>query len=421
MAKLTPWAILLCKFNDDTTEPQPRTFYEKLFTAAGVGSHNMVDFFGDCSHGAIDVSGSRVFGWYTLSQKRSDYVGSGPNWQGRQDLVNWARQAAANAKDDLTPFFGVVVVTNVPTDLFGGGGPQAVCGPGSLEPSVLGQEMGHGYGLAHSRIDGSEDDYRDPWDVMSTWNSCFMTSHPDYTLVGPGMNAANMRGRGWLAETRVWSNVAAASFSKTVVLRPLHRRDLPGWLAADLPGGYLVEFRMNEGWDAAIPRPAVLVHYFADNHSYLVNGTAGHPDLVSGDKFEQSSFSLTKTTDLKLIVQAIDPNARTATIQVTYEIAIHRIQEIFGIVSQGVKVDGGGWIFINGKFYPVPPRGPVTRILEQLMLFQSPDLSRAGAVAREAVRREALSAIATDLDALREETEPFHTPPALVGKGTKPR
>ena len=48
----------------------------------------MVQFFTDLSHGAIDLSGSRVFGWYTLNKAKSEYLGSGPNWQGRQDLVN---------------------------------------------------------------------------------------------------------------------------------------------------------------------------------------------------------------------------------------------------------------------------------------------------------------------------------------------
>ena len=41
----SPWAVLLCKFNDDASEPFVRTFYENLFTAAGRGTHNMVDYF----------------------------------------------------------------------------------------------------------------------------------------------------------------------------------------------------------------------------------------------------------------------------------------------------------------------------------------------------------------------------------------
>src|SRR5690348_7359224 len=93
--------------------------------------------------------------------------------------------------------------------------------------------MGHGYGLDHSRQDGSAADYMDRWDTMSTWDSCFMAPHQDYVLIGPGLNAANMAGRGWLDGQRVWSS-GSTSFSTTIQLRPLHRRDLPGFLAARL-------------------------------------------------------------------------------------------------------------------------------------------------------------------------------------------
>lgn len=413
MATATPWAILLCKFNDKDSEPFPRTFYEKLFTAAGSGTHNMTDFFRDSSHGAVDTTGSRVFGWYTLPKKRSEYVGSGPNWQGRQDLIDWAKQAATAAGDDLTPFFGVVVCMNVATDLFGGGGPQAVCDPGSMQPSVLGQEMGHGYGLAHSRIDGSEDDYRDPWDVMSTWNSCYMAADANYTLIGPGMNAANMHGRGWLDATRVWRGTGD-HLDATIVLRPLHRRDLPGWLAAELPNGDLLEFRMNDGWDAAIPRPAVLAHRFADNHSYLMPATNGGHDLVAGDVYDRGTIGISMSTQLTVTVDAIDPKAQTATIHVVYNAAYHRIPELVGRIFGGVAAGGDGWVWLNGKIIQVPPHGPAFRIIEQLALYQSPELERMQPALRAAIRREALSAIGTEIAALNEEVEPFHTPPPIV-------
>ena len=140
------WAVLLCKFSDDSTEPFPRDYYEDLFTASGVGSQNMVDFFRDVSHGNLDLSDSRVFGWYTLKQKRSDYTGLDT----RSNLINWARQAAAANGDNLSPYVSVVVCMNVLTDLFGGG-EGAVCDPNSTDPRYLGQEMGHFYGLDHSR------------------------------------------------------------------------------------------------------------------------------------------------------------------------------------------------------------------------------------------------------------------------------
>lgn len=35
-------------------------------------------------------------------------------------------------------------------------------------------------------------------------------------------------------------------------------------------------------------------------------------------------------------------------------------------VSPGVKVDGWGFVIINGKIHVVPPRGPVTDVVQQL-------------------------------------------------------
>ncbi len=73
-----------------------------------------------------------------------------------------------------------------------------------------------------------------------------------YPPIGPGLNAANMQALGWLDESRLW-NQPGERFSEEIVLRPLHRLDLEGWLAAQLDD-LLVEFRVPDEWDAGIPR-----------------------------------------------------------------------------------------------------------------------------------------------------------------------
>src|SRR6516164_4331698 len=132
-----------------------------------------------------------------------------------------------------------------------------------------------------------------------------------------------MRSRGWLDETRVWSG-PDGGFDETVTLRPLVRRDLPGYLAAEIPGGYLVEFRVRDGWDGAIPRAAVLVHRFDGGHSYLMPSNMGTSDLVAGDSFGdprpanppplKSLFNSFERVD----VLAIDAGAQQATIRLRY-------------------------------------------------------------------------------------------------------
>jgi hypothetical protein len=100
------------------------------------------------------------------------------------------------------------------------------------------------------------------------------------------LNAAQMHGRGWLPDSRIVT--LAGNANETISLRPLSRPDLPGFLVARIGGYYWVEFRVNEGWDAAIPKPAVLVHRFDDqaNRSYIMKGTNGQQDLVGGDTFQ---------------------------------------------------------------------------------------------------------------------------------------
>ena len=273
----SPWAVLLVRFSDDTEASPPLTKYQDLFTSSGSGSLNMVDFFNDMSHGKVNTSGTQVFGWYTLPAKRADYVGgNAPPPTGklnRGGLLNLAKTTATSAGVNLNNFSGVVMSGLEHVDLCGWvGGMAALCDSYSLSPSLLGQEMGHGYGLDHARRQGSTADYQDPWDVMSTADA-YMAPHPEFGTVGPGLNAWNMRSRGWLDETRVWT-APAASWDEVVQLRPLHRTDLSGFLAAQV-GQYLVEFRVPERWDAAIPRACVLVHRFQDNHSYLMPSYSG--------------------------------------------------------------------------------------------------------------------------------------------------
>ena len=311
-----PWAILLCKFADDASEPPNAPgvppFVEacqNLFTRRDE-RFNMVRYFTDMSHGLIDVGDSRVFGWLTL-----DANASVP----QTTLIEIARKAARDAGVQLAQYAGVVVIMNTPTGAAQGSpgwvnadwrrvdgrnfdgtlGPRA---PGALNgPEVFGQEMGHGFGLGHSRREGSLADYQDPWDGMST-ATAFSTADPEFCARGPGLNAWNMRSRGWLDEQRAF-HCPEGAFDRTIQLRPLHRHDLvTGFLAAEFPplnhvGGFprfLVEYRKKERWDAGIPRSCVLVHRYegsiggndaALNHSYIVPMANGEYDATPGGLF----------------------------------------------------------------------------------------------------------------------------------------
>jgi hypothetical protein len=422
------WAVLLCKFNDDSTEPFTRDYYEDLFTASGVGSHNMVDFFRDVSHGNLDLSDSRVFGWYTLTQKLSDYGLTGAEkLKNRHKLISsWAVQAAAANGDDLSQYVSsagsrVVVCMNVPTDLFSdgvGGGAGVVCDNLSTEPRSLGQEMGHFYGLDHSRADtiipcgdDSGEDYKDFWDVMSTAGCAHSAPHPRYGFIGPGLNAANMASRNWLDESRVW-NTSNRSFDTVVQIRPLHRRDLPGYLAARL-GPYLVEFRIKESWDASIPRPTMLIHRFEDNHSYIMSANNGDQDLVVGSVFgtaDTGNSNLSIFTGVtKIEVIEINANEQFAKIRLVYYPPFEE-PSLGGILFGGVDKGGSGHIFVPGRgFVPIPPHSPFVHILQQIAAYESSELI-ASVHLRNTVRREALSAIASLVENQMQTLQAFRQP-----------
>jgi hypothetical protein len=415
MTQQTPWAILLCKWNDMLTEAKPRSFFEKLFTASGRGSRNMVDFFEDMSHGSVDVGGSQVFGWLTLPKQRSDYKGSGANPQGRMDLINWAKQAATAAGINLSPFLNVVICMNatptVGTDLFGGGA-GVVCDTNVLHGSILGQEMGHGYGLDHSRRDGTTADYTDPWDVMSTWDGCWMAPHNDYALIGPGLNAANMRGRGWLDETRVWA-LRWPAMNQLVELRPLHRRDLAGHLAAELPapGGQgrtlLIEFRVREGWDAAMPRSAVLIHRFEGNRSYLMQGQSGRSDLVDGDIFDYGSEKFPYHPYGRVEVVQIDDSSRTATLRLSYRLASALLGDCHPL-GRPPELPYKVALVLPDRIVPISPWDRVVSVLEQLAVYTSVD-SVTDPIARDAVRRSALVEISRYVESSMQDLDSLST------------
>jgi hypothetical protein len=422
----SPWAVLLVKFADDSNLDPDKAIYQKLFTSAGAGTENMVKFFGDMSHGRLDLSESKVFGWYRLSMNRSSYVGNVyPQPSGklnRNGLLDAAKAIATAAGVDLTKFAGVVVSAYGSTDLCGWvGGMAALCDQHSLQPSLLGQEMGHGYGLDHARRDGSTDDYQDPWDIMSTAGWPWM-EEPDsnYTDIGPGLNAWCMRSRGWLRENRVWSRPDA--FDTTITLRPLHRRELGGFLAAEL-GRYLVELRIPESWDGAIGEACVLVHRFQDNHSYLMAGSAGQQALTIGSVFEDGRSDWPYAPYTRLKVEAIDAHAKSATLHISHRPAMPRPRppDLIGEIIGGIAVGGGGIMILpGGGIKHVPPSGPVTDLMT-LVAGLADEL--AGDVALGlAQRRSTLRSIVSLCEHLHEENDVVSTsPPRVKGRRSKQR
>jgi hypothetical protein len=346
-----PWAVLVLWVSDDPNDPavvrvndlpgignpdpnDPETalqLFNKFFTKDGADTYNAVRFFSDCSHGLIDISDSQVF--VVRVPLTKDQVAETPQNVGELTVTQVAKAAALQQGVPLSNFYGIAITSH--TLLAGAQGSPSFDGtPWAFMDyrwvrnngtQSWGQEMGHGFGLDHSRRDGSDEDYLDPLDVMSTRRS-FSGPDPDFGERGPGLNAWNMRCRNWLDESRVW-HAPAGAFDQTLTLRPLHHRDLNGFLAAELPPladtdgfpRYLVEYREKDGWDSGSPVSSIMVHRFEGpigqalgTHSYVMPGTNGQFQLTAGDTFDIGEHG----PDIPRVdVVSIDESMHTAVVR----------------------------------------------------------------------------------------------------------
>ena len=325
-----PWAILLCKFSDKADEPQPVDYYADLFTQNGTGG--ICDYFRAVTCNTLDLSQSRVFGWFNAGHTSTEYsqLVSQQASGSRTAVIQWGKSAAQAAGVNLAGFSNVLVYFNVKPavhDHGAAGIPGDVLilqnDPATCEFGFICHEMGHGLGLQHSWAANPDFVYGDGWDVMS-WQTTQYTFNYGFRgtsgLATVAMNAHNLGRLNALPQQRVWTP-PHANFSEQVVLDPLGQpaignhgflniKILPQSSSPARADGsvYSIECRKKAGWDQAIPRNAVLIHQLrTDGNSYIQ--PARWTDFVAGSRFN--------TPDPKVFVQvmAIDNALATATIR----------------------------------------------------------------------------------------------------------
>jgi hypothetical protein len=224
-----------------------------------------------------------------------------------------------------------------------------------------------------------------------------------------------MSALGFLDEKRVWST-SNRSVHTVVRLRPLHRRDLPGFLAARF-GPYYVEFRDKNLWDAGIFEPVVLVHRFDDAHSYAMVGNQGSKGLRAGESFGNAPLPAPDVTFdgvLRVEVVNIDRDAKFADISLVLQPGIEvpsiGSDTIFGGVTRG----GEGIVVLpGGGIRRVPPHSPLIRVLDHVAIFESGSAGISLGLQQQ-VRREALGHIisiaTTQLESMAEIRQPTQAP-----------
>lgn len=354
-------AILLCKFNDSAeTEPNPPSFYEDLFIKRGTGGLN--DYWIAASLGAINLDGSQLFGWKTLDTKRAEYLTAHP---GRRDKIKGAIDAFSI---DESQFAAVVALFNV--DVTDGGADGGVlAGPQDAEVTFLAHETGHVFGLEHSfdtsnRIavpawPSAPGEYYDRQDIMSARNVDSDTGHR-FSPRGPLLNVANLDRMGWLPAARVWHSMKKnSSGSYEVDIVALEHPELGGYLAAQA-GGWIAEFRIPEGFDGGLTRPAVIFHNeSADPNSTIIASDAVNfihewqPGQVYVNPIIFDRFGGTRVT-----VVSFDLQKKTARLRVQIKATkppFVGLDEIFGL-GLGRQLPRNGFILVlrNGKIVLVP-------------------------------------------------------------------
>lgn len=115
------WLVFLCKASDIPTEPQSVSFYSQMFAR---GTPDLLwDYFDKVSSQRLDVSGSRVFGWFTLPVTEAEILqrnNSAPVTRSKTAQDCRTAAAVGLARQGLTvdpsQYVGVISIINMAAD-----------------------------------------------------------------------------------------------------------------------------------------------------------------------------------------------------------------------------------------------------------------------------------------------------------------
>jgi hypothetical protein len=319
-------SVILCKSSDSPAPSHDLRYFEDLVFNPGAGG--LADYWRDVSYQNVNLNGSTVRGWYTVSKTTAEWQAIGDRWA----KVALCEDAAKN--DPSNPYVipsnhKKIFVTSPSIDFFGWNGGAFV--DTNVNVGGLAHEGGHGIGLNHSFSMDPEalnvwwaqrGEYDDPWDAMS-WANAFAVP----TRFGSGppwMIGYNLDRMGWLPRSRIVTFGSNGTKRASITIAALSHPDSSGALYIRVPFDsddpmhyYTVEFRKADRWDAGIPRDSVLVHEI--KKSWTPHGDyQGHVaylvrELSIGDKFPVQQLD---ANDISIKLDSIDAAHGTAQITI---------------------------------------------------------------------------------------------------------
>ena len=295
-----PWAVILCRFKgsppDASLEEPIANFYRGAFTP---GSGGLVEYWRDASLGAIDITGSRVFGWIEIEIPRSKAGGapdSMPPGPGRAGLLNYAVNAVKRQEgsEALNGFLGPIAVytqnwskDDVPADatwatpgfyhlwIDGSSQDGIVCLTPPHDGNITAHEMGHVFRMNHDLDSDLQTDYKDPCCIMSQ-NGPFI--HPTWKRnFGPAICLPHLMQRDWMYKRRVhydngdWQSRAdGITLELAPISSPIAHANLGIKLAysrGDDAWDYYLEFVTPTEWNQGVPgAPYVFIRRMAPKY-----------------------------------------------------------------------------------------------------------------------------------------------------------